>query len=90
MESKLAYRVTEFADAIGVSRAKAYELLASGEVPCIRLGGPTGAIRVPVETTRAWIASRVAETRAAQEAAPVETTRARITRRVAESPANGR
>ena len=49
---RLAYRVPEFAAAIGVSRAKAYELIARGDVPSIKVGA---CVRVPVDAVRAWI-----------------------------------
>lgn len=55
---RLAYRVTEAAEAIGVSRAKAYELVSSGQLPSIRVGKSR---RVPVEELRAWVAAQVAE-----------------------------
>jgi predicted DNA-binding transcriptional regulator AlpA len=62
---RLAYRVAEFAEAIGASRAKAYELIAEGAVPSFRLGGAKGAIRVPVAGAQEWIdrqlAARIAE-----------------------------
>jgi excisionase family DNA binding protein len=51
-EEKLLYRPAEAADAIGVSRARCYELIARGAIPSIRIGG---SIRVPVEALRAWI-----------------------------------
>lgn len=59
MTERLAYRVPEAADAIGISRAKAYELIASGELPSVRIGS---SVRVPVEALRAWL-SRQLETR---------------------------
>ncbi len=49
---KLLLRPTEAADAIGVGRSKVYELLASGELPSIRIGG---SIRVPLDKLRDWI-----------------------------------
>ncbi len=36
---RLAYRITEVADALGISRSKAYELVGSGEIPSILLDG---------------------------------------------------
>lgn len=57
MTDRLAYRVNEAADAIGISRAKAYELIAAGELPSIRIGS---SIRVPAEALRAWIERRLA------------------------------
>ena len=64
---RLAYRVAEFAEAIGASRAKAYELIAEGAVPSFRLGGPKGAIRVPVDGAKEWMEQLIA-TRAAEAA----------------------
>jgi excisionase family DNA binding protein len=48
----MLYRPAEAADAIGVSRARAYELIAAGVIPSIKIGS---SIRVPVEALRAWI-----------------------------------
>lgn len=58
MTERLALRVAEFAEAIGVSRSRGYELLATGEVPSIRIGA---SIRVPVTELRAWISRRLAD-----------------------------
>ena len=57
--NRLLYRVTEAADAIGVSRAHCYELIARGIVPHIRLG--VGSIRVPRAALEAWVAKQIAE-----------------------------
>lgn len=56
MIEKLMYRVNEFAEAIGVSRSKAYEMIARGEVPTVRVGG---SVRVPVANVRKWIEANV-------------------------------
>lgn len=58
MTDKLLYRPTEAADAIGVSRARAYELIANGTLPSIRIGS---SIRVPVAALRAWIEQQLAD-----------------------------
>lgn len=50
---RLAYRVPEVGIALGISRAKAYDLIARGELPSIRVGS---SIRVPVAALREWIA----------------------------------
>ena len=55
---KLLLRPIEAADAIGISRSKIYELLASGELPSIRIGG---SIRLPVLALKEWIARQLAE-----------------------------
>ena len=56
MTERLMLRPSEAADAMGVSRSKAYELIANGEIPSVRLGG---CIRVPVEALKEWIARSV-------------------------------
>jgi excisionase family DNA binding protein len=60
---KLMLRPAEAADAIGVSRSKAYELISSGVLPSVRLGG---SVRVPVEALRAWIAEQIQQAKRAQ------------------------
>lgn len=58
---RLLLRPMEAAEAIGVCRSKMYELLASGEIPSIRIGGRVRAsVRVPVDALRAWIERRLA------------------------------
>lgn len=54
MTEKLMLRPIEAADAIGVSRTKAYELIASGEIPSVKVGG---CVRVPVDALKKWIAN---------------------------------
>jgi excisionase family DNA binding protein len=56
MVDRLTWRVVEVAEALGISRAKAYELIAVGEIPSVRIGG---CLRVPVEALRASIARRL-------------------------------
>src|SRR5947207_472560 len=62
MVEKLLLRPAEAAEAIGVGRSKAYELIASGELPSVRIGG---SVRVPVEKLREWIDRKAAERMAA-------------------------
>ena len=59
---KLMLRPAEAADAIGVSRSKAYELIAAGSIPSVKVGG---CERVPVDALRAWI-DRQLEAQAAE------------------------
>ncbi len=54
---KLLLRPVEAAEAIGIGRSKVYELLASGELPSIHIGG---SVRVPVDALRVWIARKLA------------------------------
>lgn len=52
---RLMLKPAEVAEAIGISRSKAYELLQRGEIPSIRVGS---AVRVPVDALKAWIAKQ--------------------------------
>jgi excisionase family DNA binding protein len=51
--AKLALRPQQAAEALGISRAKLYELLNSGALPSVRLGGvrviPVDALRKLIE-----------------------------------------
>jgi excisionase family DNA binding protein len=62
---RLMLRPTEAADAIGVSRSKAYELIARGEIPSVKVGG---CVRVPVDALRQWIDRQLADRGAAATA----------------------
>jgi len=53
---RMLLRPAEAAEAIGVSRSRMYELLASGELPSIHVGR---TVRVPVAALQAWIAERL-------------------------------
>ena len=55
--NKLLLRPAEAAEAIGIGRSKVYDLIASGDLPSIRIGG---SVRVPVDELKDWIARRVA------------------------------
>ena len=52
---KLLYSVTEAAELAGIKKSKAYELVNSGEWPCVRIGSLR---KVPIDGLRAWIAAR--------------------------------
>lgn len=56
---RLMLRPAEAADAIGVSRAKLYELLARGVIPSVMVGASK---RVPVQALNAWIEQQLKET----------------------------
>lgn len=49
---RLLYRPAEVGEAIGVSRARAYELISRGVIPSVRIGS---SIRVPADALRTWI-----------------------------------
>lgn len=61
---RILYRPSEAAEAIGVSRSRMYELLASGEVPSIQVGHVK---RVPVDKLREWVERHSAGGTAATE-----------------------
>lgn len=50
----LAYRPNEAARVSGISRSRLYELIASGEIPAVKLGGCTLILR---ESLVAYLAS---------------------------------
>ena len=62
---KLLLRPVEAAEAIGIGRSKVYELLASGELPSVRIGG---SVRVPLDALRAWIEAQTREPMAERRA----------------------
>ena len=49
---RLLLRPTEAAELIGIGRSKMYQLLASGELPTVLVGG---SVRVPLAKLREWI-----------------------------------
>ena len=53
---RLLLRPSEVADTLGIGRSKAYELIASGVIPSIRLGA---SVRVPADALRTWIARQL-------------------------------
>lgn len=58
---RLLLRPSEVADSLGIGRSKAYELIAAGVIPSIRLG--KSSVRVPSAALRAWIEHQVSEAR---------------------------
>jgi excisionase family DNA binding protein len=66
---KLLLRPAETAEILGIARSRAYALIASGELPCVRIGK---SVRVPIESLRAWVSSRQIE--AQEERAEVKDT----------------
>jgi excisionase family DNA binding protein len=55
---RMLLRVSEVAEALGIGRSKAYELIAAGVIPSIRIGS---SVRVPVEALREWTAQQLSE-----------------------------
>lgn len=57
MTEKMALKPAEVGEALGCSRSKVYELLASRKIPSIKIGGQ---VRVPVDALRQWMAEQAA------------------------------
>ena len=55
--NRLLYRPSEAGEALGLGRSKAYELIASGVIPSIRIGK---SLRVPADALRKWVAEQLA------------------------------
>jgi excisionase family DNA binding protein len=54
---RLAYRMHEAAEVLGISRSKVYEMAYRGELPTIMIGA---ARRVPRRALEAWIDDQLA------------------------------
>lgn len=52
---RLMLRATEVGQSLGYGRSKVYQLIASGELPSVRIGR---SVRVPRSALLAWIARR--------------------------------
>jgi excisionase family DNA binding protein len=52
---RLLLRIPEVAETLGIGRTKIYELIASGELPTIRVGR---AVRISVNTLQKWVEER--------------------------------
>lgn len=69
MTERLLYTPNEAAEAVGVSRARMYELIAAKTIPSIKIGS---SLRVPVEALRAWVQQQLAaENEQRGEPAPI-------------------
>ena len=58
MKVQLALSVKGAAEALDIGTSKVYQMVASGELPHIRLGG---SVRVPVAALEAWVQERQAQ-----------------------------
>lgn len=54
---RMLLRPGEAAELLGFSRSTVYSLIASGQLPSVRIGNST---RVPLAGLRAWLASKSA------------------------------
>ena len=55
---KILLKPNEVFSALGLSRAKGYSLLASGELPSIRIGR---SVRIPVTDLHKWVEQQKAK-----------------------------
>lgn len=62
---KILLTPTETAEALRIGRTKVYALIASGQLPSIRIGS---AVRVPAEALREWVERLVSDEQATREA----------------------
>jgi excisionase family DNA binding protein len=56
--TRLLLRPAEAAEILGLGRSKAYELIASGVLPSVRIGK---SIRVPAESLRQWVSDQLSK-----------------------------
>lgn len=61
MPERIALTVAETAEALGISRTSAYELIRRGDLPHIRIGR---VIRVPAEALMEWVITSTTTTKA--------------------------
>jgi len=66
MNESILMRAAEVAAALGVGRATAYELIASGELPSVRIGR---AVRVPRAGLEEWVRRQTVRPAGADDAA---------------------
>jgi len=52
---QLALSVKQTAEALSIGTSKVYQMVASGELPHIRIGG---SVRIPTEALRSWVQER--------------------------------
>ena len=50
--ARLLLRPAEVAESLGIGRSKVYELISSGQLPSIRIGG---SLRVPIDKLTDWL-----------------------------------
>ena len=52
---RLLLRIPEVAETLGIGRTKIYEMIATGELPTVRIGR---AVRISVTTLQKWVEER--------------------------------
>jgi excisionase family DNA binding protein len=56
LDNRILLKPQEAGEALGISRSKAYELISTGAIPSVRIGG---SLRIPVDALREWIARQI-------------------------------
>lgn len=56
---KLLLTPSEVAETLGIGRTKVYALLASGEMPSVRIGA---SVRIPVAELKEWLREHSSQT----------------------------
>jgi excisionase family DNA binding protein len=57
---RLLLKPGEAAESLGIGRSKVYELIASGTVPSLKIGG---SVRVPAQALRRWVEGQLKQNR---------------------------
>lgn len=57
---KSFYRIPEVAEKLSIGKSLAYQLVASGEIPSVRLAGRR-SVRVPAKELQEWIDKQIKE-----------------------------
>jgi excisionase family DNA binding protein len=52
---RLLLRIPEVAETLGIGRTKIYEMIATGELPTVRVGR---AVRISISTLQKWVEER--------------------------------
>ncbi len=60
-------RARDVAEALGVAKSTAYELMATGQLPVVRIGR---SVRVPRDALRQWIERQTADDTERKESLP--------------------
>lgn len=73
---KFLLRPSEAAAVLSISRSKAYELIAAGVLPSVRVGG---SVRVPAARLHAWIEEHTTAEGADQDPPPGSRRKSAVT-----------
>ena len=82
MDEVRLLRLAAVAELLSISKTKAYELVASGEIPSVRLGR---SVRVPLKALREWVLEQTSKPPVSPFIPPVPTPTV-TTRRARPSP----